>query len=84
MSKYITYATINNLAIELANLYSLEELCILKVKTSMDWLAQSEGIIRSYLYSTHSAIERALQIKMEELHKEATSPKVEEEEEPVR
>jgi len=76
MGHYIEAENRNALANNLARLYTLEELAVLKVSSRENWLSSPEpSVIRDYAWTTYSCIDDALMVKMQEVYEGVVNPK---------
>jgi hypothetical protein len=78
MGHYIESENRNALAKNLARLYTLEELAVLKVSSRENWLSSPEpSVIRDYAWTTYSCIDDALMVKMQEAYDLLVNPPTE-------
>jgi hypothetical protein len=79
MGNYIDQSTRQQLANNIARLYSLEELAILKIDTYEKWLAAPcPSPIRELAWTSYSSVSDAVDIKFRELHEAHLNPQPEE------
>lgn len=75
MGHYIKTENRNALAKNLASIYTLEELAVLKIDSREKWVSSPEpSVIRSYAWTTYSVIDDALTIKMQEIYDSTVNP----------
>lgn len=78
MGHYIKSENRNALANNLAQLYTLEELAVLKIDSREKWLSSPEpSFIRDYAWTTYSCIDDALMVKMQEAYEGVVNPPTE-------
>lgn len=69
MSRYFTYQTGQTVASELVNLYTLEELAVLRLETQEAYIHEKCEYIRAYKYEMYDCVEKAFRVKVKDLHK---------------
>jgi hypothetical protein len=85
MSRYFTYQTSQTVASELVNLYTLEELAVLRLETQEAYVNEKSDYIRAYKYEMYDCVEKAFRVKVKDLLKQAKGElDVEDVEEPIK
>ena len=75
MKRYLKLSVRQQLADNLADLFSLEEIAVLHIDSQQRWLnAPSDTPLRDYAWACHSMVEDALNIKMRAAHEAVVNP----------
>jgi len=75
MKRYIKMNVRQQLADNLADLFSIEEIAVLHVDSQQRWLsAPSDTPLKELSWAVHSMVEDALHIKMRQAHEAVVNP----------
>lgn len=77
MKRYLKMNVRQQLADNLADLFSIEEIAVLHVESQQRWLnAPSDTPLKEYAWTCHSVVEDALNIKMRQAHESVVNPEL--------
>lgn len=75
MKRYLKMNVRQQLADNLADLFSIEEIAVLHVSSQQHWLnAPHDTPLKEYAWACHSVVEDALNIKMRQAHESVVNP----------